>query len=246
MLKSVSNRNFLLACLADCPADNHARQLAQFLYETLCIIMRKIFAIILILSFGEILAQDWSEINSDLGISDTLTHLREIRIYQSVGTTNYTSVFRMYETEPANWIAELYGHWRKVDSVMEMKTEKTSLDSNSEMEFVYLNLFRSHIFDLPSRSDISWKLVERGKIEKVERIRRRNEEPILEWEILSKQSMALDGTGYYFQAKNQQKSNEFEFGNPYFYRNKYPEIDEPKYVCEIIEIIRTEFGIWEE
>ncbi len=35
MLKPVSNRNFLLACLADCPADNHARQLAQFLYETL-------------------------------------------------------------------------------------------------------------------------------------------------------------------------------------------------------------------
>jgi hypothetical protein len=35
MLKSVSNRNSVLACLADCPADNHARQLAQFLYETL-------------------------------------------------------------------------------------------------------------------------------------------------------------------------------------------------------------------
>ncbi|PNW21140.1 hypothetical protein APB85_07690 [Salegentibacter mishustinae] len=35
MLKPVSNRNFLLACLADCPADNQARQLAQFLYETL-------------------------------------------------------------------------------------------------------------------------------------------------------------------------------------------------------------------
>jgi hypothetical protein len=35
MLKSVLNRNSLLACSADCPADNHARQLAQFLYETL-------------------------------------------------------------------------------------------------------------------------------------------------------------------------------------------------------------------
>jgi hypothetical protein len=31
MLNSVLNRNIVLACLADCPADNHARQLAQFL-----------------------------------------------------------------------------------------------------------------------------------------------------------------------------------------------------------------------
>ncbi len=34
MLKSVSNRNSMLACLADCPADNHSHKLAQFLYET--------------------------------------------------------------------------------------------------------------------------------------------------------------------------------------------------------------------
>ena len=29
------NRKPVLACSADCPSDNHARQLAQFLYETL-------------------------------------------------------------------------------------------------------------------------------------------------------------------------------------------------------------------
>ncbi len=40
MLNLVYNRNSLLACLADCPADNHARQLAQFLYETLCFIKK--------------------------------------------------------------------------------------------------------------------------------------------------------------------------------------------------------------
>ena len=33
--KPVSIRNSVLACLADCPADNHALQLAQFLYGTL-------------------------------------------------------------------------------------------------------------------------------------------------------------------------------------------------------------------
>ena len=35
MLNLFLNRNSALACSADCPADNHARQLAQFLYETL-------------------------------------------------------------------------------------------------------------------------------------------------------------------------------------------------------------------
>ncbi len=38
MLKPVSNLKSLLVCLADCPADNHARQLARFLYETLPLI----------------------------------------------------------------------------------------------------------------------------------------------------------------------------------------------------------------
>jgi len=38
MLKPVFNQNIVLACLADCPADNHARQLALFLYETLATI----------------------------------------------------------------------------------------------------------------------------------------------------------------------------------------------------------------
>ena len=35
MLESVLNRNSVLTCLADCPADNTARQLAKFLYGRL-------------------------------------------------------------------------------------------------------------------------------------------------------------------------------------------------------------------
>ncbi len=42
MLNLFLNRNIVLACSADCPADNHARQLAQFLYETLGTIKNKI------------------------------------------------------------------------------------------------------------------------------------------------------------------------------------------------------------
>ncbi len=39
MLNWFLNPNSLLAYIADCPADNHAHQLAQFLYETLCAII---------------------------------------------------------------------------------------------------------------------------------------------------------------------------------------------------------------
>ena len=46
MLKPVLKRKIMLACLADCPADNHARQLALFLYQTLPTILRKILTII--------------------------------------------------------------------------------------------------------------------------------------------------------------------------------------------------------
>lgn len=42
MLKPVLNRKPVLPCLADCPEDNHARQFAQFLYETLGSIFWKI------------------------------------------------------------------------------------------------------------------------------------------------------------------------------------------------------------
>ena len=35
MLNMFLNRNFVLTCVADCPTDNQARQLALFLYETL-------------------------------------------------------------------------------------------------------------------------------------------------------------------------------------------------------------------
>ncbi len=39
MLNLFLNRNIVLACLSDCPADNHSRPFALFLYETLCTIM---------------------------------------------------------------------------------------------------------------------------------------------------------------------------------------------------------------
>lgn len=197
--------------------------------------------IVLLYSIG-ITAQNWSVINKDLKIADTLTYPTEIRIYQGGGITNYNSLFRMYEDRSGNWTAEFYEHWSRVEGVATLETKKAILTSKSEMEYVYFNLSRSYIFDLPSRNDIQWKLAQRGEIKKVERIKRGK--IIKEYEMLSKHVMPLDGTVYSFQVKSPYKVNEFEFGNPEIYRELYPEIDEPKYVCELLEIIRNEFKIW--
>src|SRR5690554_6599371 len=202
--------------------------------------MKNFLPLILILCFYSVNAQHWTKINKDLGISDTLSYPTEIRIYAGGGITNYTSLFRMYKNESEKWTAEFHEHWSYVDGAMDMKTQKTSLTSKSEMEYVYLNLIRSYIFELPSQSEIEWKLAERGVIKKEERrYSSKHNKTRTQWDILSKKSSALDGTSYFFKAKNSYKSNEFEFGNPFFYQNKYPEIDEPKYVCELIEIIRN-------
>lgn len=206
----------------------------------------KIFLLLSIccINFG-LYAQNISTINADLGLQDSLTYETEIRVYQGGGITNYSSLIRIYKDTSDQWTATYYEHWSKVDGVMDLKTQKKVLTSKSDMEYVYFNLIRSYIFDLPSRNEILWKLAKRGEIQKVERRRGRDKKPEMVYDILSTQSMPLDGTGYYFQAKNSYKSNEFEFGDPFWYKEKYPKINEPNYVCELITIIQNEFGIWQ-
>ncbi|WP_298538082.1 hypothetical protein, partial [uncultured Algibacter sp.] len=115
--------------------------------------------------------------------------------------------------------------------------------SDNDMEFVYLNLLRSHILDLPNLKEIFWKLETRGEVEKVERKHKGKIKE--EYEILSKRKTIVDGEGYMFQAKGW-KSNEFEFSNPDGYLEYYPEVDELIFVCEILNTIRNEFGIWKK
>lgn len=205
----------------------------------------KQYLIIILLCFGYLLnSQNWWNINKDLGLSDSLNFTTEIRIYRALDKTNYTSLFRLYQNESDEWTSEFYEHWSNVDGIGNVKTNFQLLDSKSDMEYVYLNLYRSHIMDLPNRKDIFWKLVERGKIEKVERFDRG--EKIMKWDVLTKQSMPLHGNSYHFEVRNPSKNNIFNFNNPFYYKRKYPEIDEPNFVCELIEIIRSEFDIWEE
>ena len=199
--------------------------------------------IIFLFSIG-VTAQNITEINSDLKLSDSLNYGTEIRIYQGGGITNYSSLFRMFKDKSEKWTAEFYEHYAKVDGIAELWTEKRILKSENDMEFVFQNLIRSHILDLPSLNKIQWKLVTRGNVEKVKKKYRGKE--IEEYELTNKQVAILDGEGFKVQIKGWNKTNEFEFSNPDGYLSHYPEIDELIYMCEILNTIRTEFGIWKK
>lgn len=199
--------------------------------------------IIFLFSIG-ISAQNTTEINSDLKLSDSLTYETEVRIYQGGGITNYSSLFRMFKNNSDKWTAEFYEHYAKVNRQAELRTKKRTLKSENDMEFVFQNFVRSHILDLPSLSEIQWKLVTRGNVEKVKKQYRGKE--FEEYELTNNKIAILDGEGYKIQVKGWNRANEFEFSNPDGYLKHYPEIDELIYMCEILDTIRTEFGIWKK
>ncbi|HPF12536.1 MAG TPA: hypothetical protein PKW08_13285 [Flavobacteriaceae bacterium] len=206
--------------------------------------MKNIQILVIVLFSIGVSAQNITEINSDLKLSDSLTYETEVRVYQGGGITNYSSLFRMFKDNSEKWRAEFYEHYAKVEGQAELRTEKRSLKSENDMEFVFQNFIRSHILDLPNLNQIQWKLVTRGSVKKVKRVSQGKE--IEEYELMDKQIGILDGEGYIIQVKGWNRTNEFEYSNPDAYLKHYPEIDELIYMCEILNTIRTEFGIWEK
>lgn len=208
----------------------------------LCIIMRNIQILLIFLFFIGVSAQNLTEINVDIKLSDSLTYKNEIRIYQSEGMTNYSSLFRMFKGKSDKWTAEFYEHYAKVNGITELRTEKQILESENDMEYVFQNLIRSHILDLPSWSEIEWKLTTRGNVEKQERIHRGKN--IEEYDFINETILFTDGEGFKVQAKGFNRYNEIEYSNPDSYLKHYPDIDELIYMNEILNLLRTEFHIW--
>ena len=206
--------------------------------------MKKIQILIIFLFSIGISAQNITEINSDLKLSDSLTYETEVRIYQGGGITNYSSLFRMFKDKSEKWTAEFYEHYGKVNGKTELRTEKQTLKSENDMEFIFQNFVRSHILDLPSLNEIQWKLVTRKNVVKIES--KRKGKTTIEYEYLRSKISILDGEIFKIKVKGWKKDNEFEFSNPDSYLKHYPEIDEMIYICEILNLIRTEFNIWKD
>ena len=199
---------------------------------------------ILLLFSIAISAQNISTINSDLKLTDSLTHNTELRIYQGGGTTNYSSLFRMFKDDSKTWTIEFYEHYAKVRGVAKLETKRRELTYKNNLDSIYRSLVRSYILELPSQSEIEWKMISRGSIEKIERYRKGEKK--VTYELFNRQWGILDGEGFKIQVKDWTGKNEFEYSNPDRYLDYYPDIDELNYMCEILNTIRNEFGIWEK
>jgi len=204
--------------------------------------MKNIHIILVLLFSGGITAQDIAQMNIDLQLSDSLTQEKEVRIYQSQGITNYSSLFRIYKDTSKKWIAVFYEHYAELEDRTKLKTNKRVLTSKSDLEFVFANLDRSYILELPSEESIQWKLGTRNEIEKKEYTRK--EKTIVEYYSSTGKTHILDGEGFIVQAKGWDVTHTFSYSNPDSYLKHYPDIDELIYMVEILNIIRSEFDIW--
>ncbi|MEO9952395.1 hypothetical protein [Nonlabens sp.] len=205
---------------------------------------RNIFITIAFLFSIGIFAQNIKQINADLKLSDSLTHKREIRIYQNQGITNYSSVFRIY-FELGKCKAEFYEHFAKTTPSGKSKVIKKELVSKKDNEFVFANIIGSHVLDLPNQEKIQWKLSARKDMVKQIDTSRRGK--ITKFYYVPISSMlTVDGESFYVQARHHTQLNDFSYGNPDTYLNKYPEVDELQFMCEILVILRTEFNIWKK
>ncbi|MFZ6666418.1 hypothetical protein [Peijinzhouia sedimentorum] len=206
--------------------------------------MRNIQILILFLFSIGISAQNIPEINSDLKLSDSLTNITEVRIYKIADTTNYSSLYRMFKDESKKWNIEFYKHYAKIKGKSKLRTEKLILTAKNNMDSIYRSLVRSYILELPNQSDIEWKMIRRGTIEKIDRFR--NGKEVITYELFNRSIHYTEGVNYKIQAKDWNGKNEFEYSNPDKYLNYYPDIDELNYICEILNTIRNEFGIWKK
>jgi hypothetical protein len=198
--------------------------------------MRNIQLLIIFLFCIGVSAQNISRINTDLKLSDSLILDSEIRIYSGGGITNYSSLFRMYKDKSDKWTAEFYQHYAKVAGQTELQTEKRTLKSGNDMEFVWNSILRTNVQFLPNMTEIKYKMRERGNIEFVDG----------EYQLMWESKTIMDGVGYIVQIKADKKIHEVYYANPESYLKYYPEVDELIFFNELLDIIKNEFDIWKK
>ena len=150
----------------------------------------------------------------------------------------------MFKDNSEKWTAKFYEHYSKVDKQSKIRILEKSVKSEHDMDFAYQNLLRSHILELSNLDDIKWKLESRGPVIPFEN--KVNGELVKEYGFIINKSAILDGKTYTIQVKALGKTNSFSYSNPESYFKKYPEVDELIYVCEILDIIKSEFNIWKK
>ena len=102
--------------------------LERVIAQPLCLIMKYLLVLLLIQLSTTVFGQVSSQLNHDLGLSDSLIYSKEVRIYYTSGHTNYTGVFRMYQDKSDNWQAEFLEHFAKVRGQAEARNKKAQTE----------------------------------------------------------------------------------------------------------------------
>ena len=197
--------------------------------------MKNLIIIILILSSSSIFGQHLSELNQTIGLTDSLTNEKEVRIYKDFGDQSHTQVFRMYQDSSKIWRAELINYKTRVPNPAKFNLHKQMLIPKSEMDWIWLNIIKTNIQHLPNMSDIQWKLKEEPVIKEI------NREKQLIWKI----TLMSGGEVFEVLFRLGDKSNRIFYSNPESYLRMYEGVDELIYFNELLNLVQNEFGVWE-
>lgn len=199
----------------------------------------KYLLFILFVSFNFLPAQQNIEYDKILKIENLKFHEKEIRVYKKYGTSTGLELFRFYEDEKENWKAEFYNTVARTNNKDEVKiwTRKSKLNSLKNFEMLWLQFLDTNIVHLPKWEVFEYKLKKVNKDYQIE-----------DGEIYSSTSRlsVLDGQSFYVQIKRGKAENQFNYSNPESYLEKYPNVDELLSFKELLDLIRTEFKVFEK
>jgi hypothetical protein len=202
--------------------------------------MKKFYLLFTILiSFESFSAQQNIEYDKILKIENLKFHENEIRVYKKYSISTGLEVFRFYQDEKENWKAEFYNTvaTQKNKDEIKIRTRKSKLNSLKNFEILWLQFLDTNIIHLPKWEAFEYKLKKVNKNYQIE-----------DGEIYSSTSIlsVLDGESFYVKIKRGKTENQFNYSNPESYLEKYPTVDELLSFQELLNLIRTEFKVFEK
>lgn len=190
--------------------------------------MKRNYFIILIFVSKFVFSQTTNQI---INIPDTLSNEKEIRVYKIAEITNYSELFRIYQTTDKKWNVEYFKCYRARNEKEKSQYQKVPIIVKTDFDLLWLKILNTDIDNLPNWDKIKYKLKKKGEIT-IERG---------EYELNSEQVKVMDGESCKVMIRNKNKLNIIDYSNPETYFEYYPEVDELKSFVELLNLLNTEF-----
>lgn len=196
--------------------------------------MKNIFTLIFTCFCNILYSQNYSDINIELGIPDSLTsNRRELRIYQEIPLMRTVEVVQIYEDTLKNWVFNHFQYLRKYGDLEKPATKKHILTSKNNSDSIWCGIVQSNVFNLPNMSDIEYKLKTYDILK----------DSTGKFKLAFNEMRFYDGNQYFIQAKWNKELNEVFYVNPEIFLTYFPEVDELIYFSQLLNVIREEFNV---